>query len=333
MPKKKIFKDISAVLLRVTISALLLFFLFRQVDKKNLFAIIKHAHKPLLLLSFFILFFNYVFLLFRWQMLLKAAKVHLPLKRVIISSAGGHFFNLFLPSTIGGDLVRSIYLSLHTKKPREIVATVLLDRFSGYIGLVIVALLAVLLGWKLIQEKSILLCIAIITAICAALLLILFNPFIYVKINRLLHSPRAGRIRSYIRDLHREMHIFRHHKDIMMDNLILSLLVQIIWPLVNYIIALSLGIKINIAYFFIFIPIVSAITMLPISIGGLGLRDAMTIYFFTKAGMAKDLAFAMSLLSFSFLSIYGIIGGIIYAFTVRHRRIQHHPPHPVHQHT
>jgi len=74
-------------------------------------------------------------------------------------------------------------------------------------------------------------------------------------------------------------------------------------------------------YFFIFLPVIGAITLLPISLGGLGLRDATTIFFFAKIGVGKDLAFAMSLLSFSFLLFYGSIAGLIYFITVNHRKL------------
>lgn len=320
----KIFKRILSISLRIGVSIILLIFLFRQVDKRTLLEVIKNAKPDLLLLAFIIYFSSYVLCLFRWEMLLKAAKIHLPLKRVIISIAGGHFFNLFLPSTIGGDVMRSIDLATHTRRPREVVATVLLDRLSGYVGLVILTLLALLFGWRLIQDTSVLLSVATITAILIAVLLILFNRFIYTKINKLLHSPTAGKIRESIKNLHQEMHIFKHHTEIIVKNLILSFIIQTISPLTFYIIALSLGIKINIIYFFIFLPIIGAITLLPISIGGLGLRDATAIFFFAKAGITKDLAFAMSLVSFFFIFVYAGIGGLIYVLTVQHRRIPHH---------
>lgn len=344
-----ILKKILPILFRIGISIILLVFLFKQVDEKSLLAVIKNADIGLLLLAAIIYFSAYVFCLFRWEMLLKGAKIHLPLKRVIISFAAGTFFNLFLPSTIGGDLVRSIDLAAHTQRPREVVATVLLDRLSGYVGLVIVALLALLFGWKLVEDKSVLLSVAIITGILVVTLLVLFNRFLYSKINQILHSPRpsfsaivdfkegqgspiAGRIRQALKNLHQEMHIFRHHKKIILNNLILSVLIQVVSPVTFYIIALSLGIKINITYFFVYLPIIGAIILLPISIGGLGLRDATTVFFFSKAGVGKNLAFAMSLINFSFILVYASIGGLIYVLTVHHRRVQHHKPHQIHSH-
>jgi glycosyltransferase 2 family protein len=329
-------KKIFFIALRISISIILLIFLFNKVDRKSLLEIIKNSDKPLLFLAFCIFFLSYILCLFRWEMLLKAVKIRLSLKRVIISFSGGVFFNLFLPSTIGGDLMRSIDLATHTKRPGEVVATVFLDRLSGYIGLVALALISLAAGWRLIQDKSILFFVLIITAVLIAVLLVLFNKFLYSKINKFLHSPDAcpveprrglyvaDKIRKLLKNLHQEVHLFRHHKSIIVNNLILSIFIQSITPLTFIFIAFSLGLKVNIVYFFIFLPVINAITLLPISIGGLGLRDATTIYFFAKAGVGRDLAFAMSLINFLFILVCGGLGGLIYVLTLHHRRIQHH---------
>jgi hypothetical protein len=315
-------KKTFSVLLRISISIILLVFLFSQVDKKVLFEVIRGANKPLLLIGLLIFFFNYLFCLIRWIILLKAADIHLPLKRIVISFSGGVFFNLILPSTIGGDLMRSLDLAAHTKKPKEIVATVLLDRLSGYIGLVLMAVAALSVGWKMVRDNSIIFSIGIITLLLVAILLVLFNNTIYSRINGFLGASGAGRIKEMIRSLHQEIHIFRNHRKMILKNIGLSLLVQLTSPLSFYFIALALNIKIDLIYFFVYLPIIGAITLLPISIGGLGLRDASTIFFFAKAGVTKDLAFAMSLISFVFVIFYGAVGGLIYVLTVHHRRLQ-----------
>jgi uncharacterized protein (TIRG00374 family) len=298
----------------------LLIFLFKQVDRRSLFEIIKSADKFILFLSFLAYFFVYVLCILRWDMLLKGSGIHIPIKRLIISFSGGIFFSLFLPSTIGGDLMRSIDLASYTKKTSQVVATVILDRLSGYIGLVIVALLSVVFGFRFIEDKSILLLVGIITATLIFILLVLFNKYLFSKINNLLHSSNAGKIREMITNLHQEMHIYRDRKVLIIKNLLLSLVIQFIIPVIFYITALSLGLELNIIYYLIFIPIIGAITMLPISIGGLGLRDYTTISFFAKVGVSKDLAFAMSLMNFSFILAWGIVGGIIYLLTTHVRR-------------
>ncbi len=316
----QLFKKILVIILRVGVSIALLVFLFKQVDKKILFEIIKKTDKFILFLGFLILFSGYVFALFRWQMLLKAVKIHLPLKRVIISFSGGVFLNLFLPSTIGGDLMRSVDLTAHTKQPKKIVTTILLDRLSGYTGMALLVLVSFAFGFRFAWERSVILSIAVITTLLIVILLSLFNKHVYIAISRLLHSPYAGRIRSRIRSLHKEIYYFKRHKSVIVNNLLVSILIQITVPLAFFMIALSMGIRQNVIYFFVFLPIISAITLLPISIGGLGLRDAAVVYFFTKVGLAKDMALAMSLINFCFIFIFGVIGGLVYVLTIRYRR-------------
>ena len=320
-----ILKKIFSIILRVGISVCLLIFLFRNVDRKDLFETIKQVDIPTLLFAYIIFLLAYVLCLFRWQMLLKAVNIHIPLKRTIISFSGGVFFNLFLPSTVGGDFMRSLDLAAHTKRPREVVATVLLDRLSGYIGLVLLALVSVCFGWRLVSDGSVLLSLSLITGLLVAILLVLFNNRIYSWINKFMRSPNAGRIKSIITNLHQEIHTFKLNKMVIVKNVVISIFVQCLAPVSFFIIARSLGIKIGIIYLFVFLPIISAITLLPISIGGLGLRDATTIFFLAKVGVAKNTAFAMSLLNFSFIIATGLLGGLIYVLTIHHRRIQPNP--------
>jgi uncharacterized protein (TIRG00374 family) len=315
------FKKILFLLARACISVALLVFLFKQVDIKSLLGVIKNADKALLLAAFLVSFLNYILGFLRWSMLLLAYKIRVPFRRLVVSYSGGIFFNALLPSTIGGDLVRTIDLAHFSKKPRESVATVLLDRLSGYTGLVIVALLAVLLSGEIIYAKSILVFIAAITGILIFILLVLFNPFIYSKINRLLGSLFLGRISRALKNLHQEIHTFKDRKKSILGNLGFSLLIQAVNPLVFYLLSLALGIKVNLLYFFIFVPIVGAVTLLPVSIGGLGLREAAVIFFFAQAGVSKDMALAASLSSSVFLLIYAGLGGLIYVFALRYRRL------------
>ena len=327
------FKKILSVLLRIVVSIVLLVILFRlnKIDVSSLINDIKGADKALLAVGFIIFFLVYLLGFWRWHMLLRAAGIHTSLKRLIVSFSGGVFFSIFLPSTIGGDVVKTADLAGHTRKTKEVIATVLLDRLSGYIGLVLVILPALLLGKELVRDKVVISSVAAIVVLLIFILLVLFNRFIYSKITKFLTAPGAGKIKESLSDLHGEIHIFRHHKKLIAYNLILSFFIQLIAPLSVYFIALSLGVKIKFLYFLVFLPIIGAITLLPVAIGGLGLRENLFVVYFAKAGVIKQLAVAMSLLSFAFVVIYGAVGGLIYVLTVHHRRVQHNQPPQVHK--
>jgi len=321
-------KNIAGIFLRVGMSVILLVLLFKlnKIDIRDLAGDIRAANKFFLSVGFIIFFLIYFLGFLRWRMLVIASGIRIPLLKLVSSFSGGVFFSIFLPSTIGGDVVRTADLAQHSQKAKEVIATVFLDRLSGYIGMAIVLIPALFLGKNLIHDKVVFSSVSVIIIILVAILLVLFNNFIYTRMNMFLSAPGAGRIRETIKEMHQEIYLFRDRKKVVLYNLILSVIIQIISPLSVYFIALSLNININPLLFFIFIPVIGAITLIPISIGGLGLREGLFVVYFAKAGVIKQLALAMSLLSFSFILIYGAIGGLIYVFTVHHRRLQHHQP-------
>ena len=63
---------------------------------------------------------------------------------------------------------------------------------------------------------------------------------------------------------------------------------------------------------------------LPVSVAGLGLREAGSMYFFTKVGMSGEVALTIALLSFALIFLFGLSGGVIYVLTFSYRRLQRH---------
>ena len=175
------FKRILSVSLRICISAILLVLLFRfnKINTHDLVNDIRSANKVFLIVGFLIYFATYLLGFLRWKMLLEAVDMRIPLRKLISSFSGGNFFSIFLPSTIGGDIVRSADLAEHTRKTKEVIATVFLDRLSGYIGLVFVILPAIVLGGGIVHDKVVFSSMAMIVLLLVLVLFFLLNNFIY----------------------------------------------------------------------------------------------------------------------------------------------------------
>ena len=315
-------KKILFFILRLCVSIGMFVFLFKQIDSEALFLNMQTADKMILAWAFLVYLLNLVLGFCRWNMLLETLGVSAALKRRIASFAGGNFFNYFLPSTVGGDLVRGLDLCVYTKKTKEVAATVLLDRLSGYIGLEIVFLTALFLGWRLVPMKVVLPAAGLMTLLLVSLLLVLFNNFFYSKLNRFLSLPVMGRFGAALRSLHEEIHIFKNNKKTILRNIFLSVLIQITSPFGLYIVALSLGLKVSFLYFLIFFPIIGVITLLPISLGGLGFKDWLTVSFFATIGIPKNLSLAFSLIGLFIVFTYACLGGLFYVFALHYRRQQ-----------
>lgn len=316
----RIVKKIFSFLLRSGTSIVLLFLLFKKIDFRGTFAVIAAANPTYLLLAAIIFFIIYVLVFYRWKMLLDAQGIELPIKRVLSSFSGGIFFNLFFPSTIGGDIARSVDLSLHTKRSSHIVASVLLDRLSGFVGLAIVAMVSLMLGRRLIDDPAVYMSVFTVLLLLVGILLVIFNERLYRFINH--SAPKEGGWKDNVKKLHVELYFFRSKPLVLAVNLIYSIIIQAGASVVSYFLLRAINVKIAIVYPLIFNPLTTVITTLPVSIGGLGLRDASSVFFYAKAGVAKDAALALSLLNFGLIVGFGLIAGIIYGATFHYRRIQ-----------
>lgn len=323
-------KKTLSIFFRVFISIVLLLVLFRKIDFKGTFKVITQLNPFYFISAIVIFFIIYVLIFYRWKMLLDTRKAGVSSLRVFSSFSGGLFFNLFTPSTIGGDLSRSIDLGAHTKSYSVITATVLLDRLSGFAGLVTVAMVSLIFGYRLINDFSVCIIVFLFAVLLGGIFLVLFNEGIYRRLNRSVAGPepsrraKKGNFWENFKKLHAEIYFFRRHKTVLYANLGCSILIQAGASLFSYFLLRSLNTKINILYPLVFNPVITVITAIPISIVGLGLRDASSVFFYAKAAVAKDVALAQSLLNFAVIVIFGLIGGIVYVSTFRYRRLQPH---------
>ncbi len=233
--------------------------------------------------------------------------------------------SLFVPSIVGIDLARGADLSVHTKKPRQVLATILLDRLSGFAGIIILLSLACIFVCQAVTEKVIPAFLIASYILLGVTLFIAFNKSVYSHITAFLRK-RSGKLREVLVNIYEDIHMFKGRSVLLIKILVLSVLSQAILPLVFYFTALSLGLKTSIIYFFVFVPLIGAIALIPLTLSGLGLRDLSTVFFFSKIGIAEAASFSISLLNFFFVVAAGVLGGLFYVFAVSYRRVQCNKP-------
>jgi uncharacterized membrane protein YbhN (UPF0104 family) len=121
--------------------------------------------------------------------------------------------------------------------------------------------------------------------------------------------------------MHEDVSLMKGRKRTGFGCILLSCLVQVLGAYLYYLISLAMHLQVSFLHYLIFSPIVSAVTFLP-SIGGLGVREVGWKTFLTKVGVGADAAIGLSLISFFFVIVVGLIGGVIYVTTVPCRRVQ-----------
>ena len=308
--KKRLF-----MVLRIAISISLIFFLIKTQfkDIRSITEVLRSANINLILLSAATHIFGVWITVVRWKTLLLTQKINLGMGYLTSSALIGLFFNILLPTSVGGDIFRAYDVAKKTGKPVEIsLSVVLVGRFTGIISAMVYAIIALFLGFTAIGERSVIIPIAIFFFICAVIAFIILNPSL-LRLDKIIGRIKfLNRIRQRLINIYQAFLNFKKFKWALVRVFIYSLLLQFSVILFYFFAARAFGIQLDLAAFFFIVPMITIIAMVPISIGGIGLRENSLVFIMLSLGVINEKAALTSLITLLFLLFLGIIGGIVY---------------------
>jgi len=120
-----------------------------------------------------------------------------------------------------------------------------------------------------------------------------------------------------LRTFYHAIKIYGKKKRVVLIGIIYSLLVQITIILINFLISRSLGINLPFISLIAYIPLITIISLIPVTINGLGLRESAYVFLFSFYGIAREEALSLSLLFFATSVIASLVGGILFIFIRR----------------
>ncbi|HIJ58418.1 MAG TPA: flippase-like domain-containing protein, partial [Deltaproteobacteria bacterium] len=221
----------------------------------------------------------------------------------------GMFFNLFLPTGIGGDLFKVHFLS--REKGRRFLAafTVVGDRFFGLITMLFMGAAAVKIWPDLLPEP--------------------FRDFLYISaliiLAALLGLPFFQRvIKGILPGISRHLEgllILWQRPQRLFAVLGLSFCLQALGMGAVALLGAGIGIKLPLSFYFASLPLVGLITLIPVSFNGIGVREGAFIYFFGLKGVEPEPALGLGLLFFSVQVALSLLGGVAYAAGLHRRSI------------
>jgi len=231
--------------------------------------------------------------------------------RVLRDGLVAGFYNLFLPTTLGGDVPKVFLLNRHLKNKKKIVAAIITERVIGFFSLIVLAFICLFLikALKINTDNfhGLFWLVSVILG-CFLLLFGILGLFSFQKMP-LLKFNAFPSISSKIMSF---LSVFKDYDTSVIINIFIqSVIYQVIGILVVYLIGLSLGIKVEMLSFFVVVPLIWFVMMIPISISSLGLREGAFIYFFSLFGVANEQSLGLSLLFFFQTIIIGAIGGLV----------------------
>jgi uncharacterized protein (TIRG00374 family) len=321
-------KKLAGQLLKWGVSIALVWWLLHRIGLKMIFDLLKQAD-PLWIAAGLILFFlSHLLGSAQWRNILNSENIHLPFRRVSSSYFVGLFFNNFLIGGAGGDVFRMLDVSRCSKKGTGTVSSVLLDRMMGFLVMSGMTVLAVPIAMRMKQFGGAFWTPFFIMVIGWVFLLSFFFCKRFAKLFTWVVRPFIpAKMQVKMREVYRNIHAFGRQPSLFIRTVLISLAVQSARIMTHYLVALSFGIKVQPVYFFLFIPIIAIMATLPISIGGIGLREQTGVVLFTLVGMTAVQAVAVEFASYLVAIGTSIPGGFLFAARGMHRSIENKESH------
>jgi len=307
---------------KIVVSTGLLYVLLSRVDLARLWSTARTASVPWLLGALGLYFLMVVVSAWRWGVLLDAQRIRVGLTTLLQSYLVATFFNNFLPSNIGGDVIRIRDTARAAGSKTLATTVVLVDRGMGLLALVFVAAT----GASLISPSS-----PVVGPVGPGLLWLTMAAGITVAVPVIFMPQRVGQLLAPLKALHQEwveeritrlvaaLSRFSEGPSALGLGFVGGILVQAILVGFYAAIAHALDVPIPLAHLAVMIPLSFIVQMAPISVNGLGVREATFSYYFAQLGLPLESALALSFLGAVLLMIFSLSGAAAYIARQRSR--------------
>ena len=299
--------------MRLGVSAALLYFVLRSIDLAAFWQRLSSMNSAWLALALIVYAAQLMIGVWRWDRLLRAQHVEVGKKKLAESIWVSMFFNNFLPSNIGGDVVRITDTAPEAGSKTLATTVVLVDRALGLTALLLVAATGAFVAWLtgLHVPGSRWLWLACGALMALAVFVITMPDFVghllapVRALNRPWVTERAQRLEEAIMR-------FGKAPGVLAGAFGAAIIVQITMVAFYLLTAKGLSVPLPLLLGAVLIPVSLAVQMAPISINGFGVREAVFAFFFRRFGLPPDAAVALSLVSTGMVMGLSLVGGLLF---------------------
>jgi len=302
---------LSSKLARVLITGLVFTVLAVSIDLRATLEVLLGAKIGWLLLATLTIIFIRIIMAVRWWLILSTYGFSVSMweitKLIFVTSSLGSV----LPVGVGQDLLRGYHVVKNEGRLAEVSATILIDRVMGMVSMALVTVVASVLGAKSLERTPVLL----VAVVAAVGILVGFGVVSLVsgKIRNWCGSESTGspsKIATSAKALARSVLGRRVSPKLLSTLLLLSSLVQLARCAAFILVFRGLGAFASTFYYFVTIPVVFMLLQLPISLGGLGVREGALVVFFGDVGFTPEVSVAGGLV-FHGLQLIAFLPGLL----------------------
>ena len=301
-------------IIKIAVSIALFYLIFRNIDFNSFGEVMQSARLGMLALAYLVLWAGHFVCVFRWRMLLRPLMPVRSLKSLFGIYCIGLFFNLTFPTVVGGDVVKIFYVGKQSNSYSQSFAATFLDRDAGMLAMMILACAGILFNHVTVPGIAVEIIVWAATAAFVLGNICLFTPRFRRAATRLLRRLRMLKIADKLDRVSSVLHVIGSRKSLLTASLLISFANQVLAISAVWITALALNLDIPLSYFLIFVPVITLISMIPVSLNGMGLREYAFLSLFSAVGIPAESCIALGLLSSILIILSSLPGGIIYIF-------------------
>ena len=306
-------RSLAITLVKAIVSIGLLALLFSRVDVSRLWGVARKASLGWLAFALLLYLAMLLASALRWGVLLRAQHVRLPFSFLTQSFLVATFFNNFLPSNIGGDVIRIADSAKAAGSKTLATTVVLIDRGLGVLGLALIAAT----GATIMQRMA-------VGPVGPGILWAGFGLGAIIATPALLMPEAVTKLLQPLRVFHREwvderiekltyaLTRFKETPTALAACFAGAVVVQAILVLFYVAIARSMNIPIGFAELAVIVPVSFIVQMVPLSVNGFGIREATFGFYFTRLGLPLESALVVSFVGAALIMLFSLSGGVAY---------------------
>jgi hypothetical protein len=303
--------------LKLALTGLLLYLFIHRTDFRGVLSALSQLSYKLIIVLACLNILGVFISAYKWRMLLPEARF----MNLLVACFASYYIGLLLPGQLAQEAAKAYYLSLSkSQRMHLIAASVLVDKIVSILGLLLVGCFGLMFSKARLPASLTALFVVSASATTAALFAARID-WLYSAARRFLSRvqtrfPNWQRILGGLSRLLEAWHIYARNLPLLAGNIMVAVLYQFIGVLMFYLLSRELHLSIG---FYDWSWIVGALTLalfLPLTVGGLGIREGTLIGILALYGYGSETAVALSLVAFSFVIMVAIIGAAL-SFTIK----------------
>jgi uncharacterized protein (TIRG00374 family) len=301
---------------KLVVSLGLLGILFSRTDVGSIWAHVSHASVTWLAAGILLYALAVLLATWRWGLLCDAQRIPIDNRRLLGSYLVANFFNNFLPSNIGGDVIRIRDTAGPAGSKTLATTVVLFDRAIGLMGVVLVAAIGATAAAGASTASAL--------PVWPSWLWASFLIATLVGAPALIAPEGVGRLLQPLTVFHPEwvgdrislitgtLERFRDRPSALFGGFAGALMVQAVMVLLYAAVAQSFSIPISTWHLAVLVPVSFVVQMLPVSVNGFGVREATFSFYFSRIGLPIGSAIALSLGAQALIMLFSLTGAGCY---------------------